>query len=127
MEILILEDNPTNALILKRMAAKVLDGEIVVEGDANRALALCHERRFDLLIVDQILPGRTGVQITRAVRQIDAYADVPIVMVTADTDPSLSLEAVAAGVTTFLTKPVEAIAFREVLRIHAKPRLAEAS
>ena len=127
MKILVIEDNATNALILKRLAAKVCDAEVVVESDANQALQLCHSQPFDLLIVDQILPGMTGVQITKAVRQLDSYASVPVVMVTADTDPRLRPEALAAGVTDFLTKPVEALAFRELLQSHLTSQLSKAS
>lgn len=118
MTILIVEDNPTNAMILKHLAKKVTSEAIKVAGDGNTALMLCHAEHFDMLIVDHLLPGMSGLQFAKAVRLMDRYRDVPMVMVTADDDPRLHEEAKAVGVTDFLHKPVEAVAFRKLLADH---------
>jgi CheY-like chemotaxis protein len=120
MAILIVEDNPTNAMIIKHLAKKVTVKDIKVAGDGNAALKLCHAEEFDMLIVDHLLPGMTGLQFVNAVRLMDRYRDVPVVMVTADDEPRLRDEAKAAGVTDFLHKPVEAMAFRKLLSDHLR-------
>lgn len=118
MTILIIEDNATNAMVLKHLAKKVATQDIVVEADPVRALELCHHTRFRLLIVDNVLPGMNGIQIIKAVRMMERYDDIPIIMVTADSEPGLREAAIEAGVTDFLTKPVEALAFRSLLLTH---------
>ncbi|MBB4953096.1 CheY-like chemotaxis protein [Agrobacterium vitis] len=118
MSILIVEDNPTNAMILKHLARKVADDEVTLQADANDALVLCHNTLFDMLIVDQILPGMTGLQFVKAIRQLHRYDTVPIIMVTGDNDPALRLAAKESGVSDFLTKPVEALAFRQLIANH---------
>jgi CheY-like chemotaxis protein len=118
MAILIIEDNPTNAMIIKHLAKKVTNEEMVVASDGNSALALCHAETFSMLIVDHLLPGMSGLQFIKAVRLMDRYRDVPAVMVTAETDPRLREEAREAGVTDFLHKPVEAMAFRKLIADH---------
>lgn len=115
MTILIIEDNATNAMVLRHLAKKVTTEEILVEADPLRALELCHNTLFRLLIVDNVLPGMNGLQFTKAVRMMQRYDNVPIVMVTGDSEPGLREAALDAGVTDFLTKPVEAIAFRSLL------------
>ena len=65
-----------------------------------------------------MLPGMSGLQFVKAVRLMDRYRDVPVVMVTADDEPRLREEAKAAGITDFLHKPVEAVAFRKLLSDH---------
>lgn len=115
MAILIVEDNATNALILKHLARKATDVEVIVEADPTRALELCHNQVFDLLILDQMLPGMTGVHFTKVIRMNARYDAVPVVMVTADVSPELREEALSAGVSRFLTKPVEALAFRNLV------------
>ncbi|WP_429931613.1 response regulator [Agrobacterium vitis] len=115
MSILIVEDNATNAMILKHLARKVADDEIIVQADANEALVLCHQTLFDLLIVDQILPGMSGLQFVTMLRQLGRYDQVPIIMVTADNEPGLRQAARQVGITDFLTKPVEALAFRQLI------------
>ncbi|MCC8931606.1 MULTISPECIES: response regulator [Rhizobiaceae] len=118
MAVLIVEDNPTNAMIIKHLAKKVTSKEIKVAGDGNTALMLCHTESFEILIVDYQLPGMSGLQFVKAVRLMDRYCDTPVVMVTADDQPRLCEEAKAAGVTDFLRKPVEAVAFRKLLADH---------
>lgn len=118
MTILIVEDNPTNAMIIKHLAKKVTNEEMVVASDGAAALALCHAEAFSMLIVDHLLPGMSGLQFIKAVRLMDRYRDVPAVMVTAENDPRLSDEARTAGVTDFLNKPVEAMAFRRLIAAH---------
>lgn len=118
MTILIVEDNPTNAMIIKHLAKKVSTEEMVVVADGNTALTRCHAEAFSMLIVDHLLPGMSGLQFIKAVRLMDRYRDVPAVMVTAETDPRLRDEARAAGVTDFLHKPVEAMAFRQLIADH---------
>ena len=115
MTILIVEDNPTNGLILQHLVKKVHSGDILVEQDPARALQVCHERDVTLFLVDHMLPGMTGIQFTRLVRRVPKYRNTPAVMVTADTSPQLKLEALGAGVTEFLTKPVEAVGFRNLM------------
>ncbi|MCF1435488.1 response regulator [Agrobacterium vitis] len=115
MSILIVEDNATNAMILKHLARKVADDEIIVQADANEALVLCHQTLFNLLIVDQILPGMSGLQFVTTLRQLGRYDQVPIIMVTADNEPGLRQAARQVGITDFLTKPVEALAFRQLI------------
>lgn len=118
MTILIVEDNATNAMILKRIAEKVTAEDVVVEPDAGVALKRCHGEQFSFLIVDQIMPGMSGVQFIKAVRMIGRYDDVPIVMVTADHEPKLRDEAIAAGVRDFLTKPIDTVVLRSILSSH---------
>lgn len=115
MAILIVEDNPTNGLILRHLVKKVYSGDIVVEADPAKALQLCHTQDFTLLLVDHMLPNMTGVQFVRLLRKISRFKHVPAVMVTADTSRSLRDEALNAGVTEFLTKPVEAVSFRSLM------------
>lgn len=115
MTILIVEDNPTNAMILKHLAKKVTDEEILIEADGTKALTLCHNRLYNMLIVDHMLPGMSGLQFVKAIRMKERYDEIPVVMVTADLEPGLRQAARASGVTDFLTKPVEAVAFRSLL------------
>lgn len=113
--VLIVEDNPTNGLILRHLVKKIYAGDIVVVEDPARAIELCHSRDFSLFLVDHMLPGMSGVEFVRLLRLIPRFMNVPAVMVTADTSPRLRAEAMGAGVTEFLTKPVEAIGFRKLM------------
>jgi CheY-like chemotaxis protein len=115
MAILIVEDNPTNGLILRHLMAKAGSSDIVVCDDPLKALRACETQHFDLLMVDHMLPGMTGLEFVRIVRDLEDFRETPIVMVTADTSAALREEALEAGVNTFLTKPIEALGFTQMM------------
>jgi DNA-binding NtrC family response regulator len=96
--------------ILKRLGRALRDeGHDVVEAmtirDAQRHLA---ERPFDLLVVDNVMPGMTGLEFIREVAQTMAPGERPqIVMMTAHGTTQLVREAFKLGVEDFLEKPFE--------------------
>jgi len=96
--------------ILKRLGRALRDdGHEVVEAmtirDAQRYLS---ERPFDLLVVDNVMPGMTGLELIREVAQTMAPAERPqIVMMTAHGSTQLVREAFKLGVEDFLEKPFE--------------------
>jgi DNA-binding response OmpR family regulator len=77
------------------------------EGLANgqEALSRTEQERFDLLVLDLMIPGLDGVSVCRAVRRTRLNQDVPILMLTAkreETDKVIGLE---SGADDYLTKP----------------------
>jgi PAS domain S-box-containing protein len=73
--------------------------------DASAALAAFDAGRIDAVIADEIMPGITGTQLARALRQ--RRTDLPFVLVSGYTGPLLSERALAAGVTEILRKPFQ--------------------
>jgi two-component system alkaline phosphatase synthesis response regulator PhoP len=76
--------------------------EVDIVGDGNDGLAATRDRPFDLMVLDLMLPGLSGLDVCRAVR---AESDLPIVMLTArdgELDRVLGLE---IGADDYVTKP----------------------
>jgi DNA-binding NtrC family response regulator len=96
--------------ILKRLGRALRDdGHEVVEAttisDAQRQLS---NRPFDLIVVDNVMPGMTGLEFIREIAQTTPAADQPqIVMMTAHGTTQLVREAFKLGVQDFLEKPFE--------------------
>lgn len=84
----------------------VIDCDVTGFAEARPMIAAAGDTTFDLFILDYRLPDLTGVDAMRLLRADARFAHVPIVMVTADSDTALRLEAIRAGATDFLTKPV---------------------
>jgi len=100
--ILIIEDEER----LARMIARVLREEGYVAetaGDGRTGLARALEDSFDLLIVDWMLPERSGVQIVRGLRA--AEIGVPVLMLTARDQVEDRVEGLDAGADDYLPKP----------------------
>jgi two-component system response regulator RegX3 len=99
--ILVVEDEPT----LRETLAEALESdgfEVRQAGDGNAAVASFRERQPDLVLLDLMLPGISGLDVARAVR---AESSVPIVMLTArdsEVDKVVGLE---LGADDYVTKP----------------------
>jgi two-component system OmpR family response regulator len=86
-----------------------------VDGDAG--LTLARERKFDLIVLDLMLPGLDGVTVCRAIRRESANTDTPILMLTARREESDKVLGLDSGADDYLTKP---FGIRELLaRIRA--------
>ena len=57
--------------------------EVVTAADGDEALRLIHERRPDLVVLDVMMPGRTGYEITRSLRADEETKQIPVILLTA--------------------------------------------
>lgn len=101
--VLVVEDDPTVretvTLLLERAGF-----EVCAVGDGQESLDLLDRRRFDLVVLDVMLPGRDGFEVCRAVRR---WSQVPIVMLTARTDTVDVVTGLELGADDYLTKPFQ--------------------
>src|ERR1700761_2347139 len=96
---------------------------VTTAGDAAEARTKLSSMEFDLLIVDVMMPGETGLELTESLRQTNA---VPILLLTAMAEAGDRIDGLERGADDYLTKPFEP---RElVLRIrHILARVAPAA
>jgi DNA-binding response OmpR family regulator len=74
-------------------------------GDGKTALARTESGRFDLMVIDLMLPGLDGLSLCRAVRNGRLNHDVPILMLTARREESDKVVGLESGADDYLTKP----------------------
>ena len=93
-------------------------------GDGDEALRLARDARFDLIVLDLMLPGLDGVTVCRAIRRDSPNAETPILMLTARSEESDKVLGLESGADDYLTKP---FGIRElVARARALLRRAQA-
>lgn len=109
MRLMIVEDNRTNLLVLKGILQKFEDCEVEAYLNPVEALARLFEQRFDLVLVDYLMPEMDGRTFIAEARSHPEYQHVPIVMITADGNRQTRIEAITAGATDFLNKPVDPV------------------
>jgi PleD family two-component response regulator/EAL domain-containing protein (putative c-di-GMP-specific phosphodiesterase class I) len=103
--ILVVDDQPVSALF----AARVLEGNgMVIErvGDPLAVLDALERFRPDLVLMDLHMPGASGIELTRIIRDQAQFADLPIVFLSVEMDPRQQLNALRVGGDDFLAKPV---------------------
>ncbi len=105
MKIAIIDDAPVNVTLLRHLVNKLPGGEPVCFTDPQAALDWCLQNDPDLVVVDYMMPGMNGTELTQRFRQ--QFADTPVLMVTANHDVALRHQALQLGVTDFLNKPLD--------------------
>jgi DNA-binding response OmpR family regulator len=124
-KILIVDDEPINLEFFDVMLSK-LGFEVEKAENGEEALSLLDAFRPDLIILDNIMPGLTGWEVTKKIKNDEEYEefrDVPIVMFSAMDAVEDKIEGYELGVEDYITKPFN---FSEVLaRIRAVLRSGE--
>lgn len=107
--IMVVDDQSTGRAILEQVV-KSLDERVEVEGFARPVDAVVWAARHiaDLVLVDYMMPDMDGIELVGRLRSLPGYEHVPIVMITAQDDKAVRYAALDAGITDFLTKPVDA-------------------
>jgi putative two-component system response regulator len=109
VNILIIDDSRSSLALLGSILSEIKDCTIETFLRPVDAMARCKVMQFDLVMVDYVMPDMDGIEVTRALRQTEAYRLVPIVMVTSALDQKVRTEAIAAGATDFVHKPFDRI------------------
>jgi signal transduction histidine kinase/CheY-like chemotaxis protein len=108
--ILLVEDNASN----RELAKMVLVGngfEVDIAVDGDEGLHKARSRVYDLVLMDVELPGMDGLTLTRMLKSDPKTAGVPIVALTANAMKGNEQEALAAGCSGYISKPIEVANF----------------
>jgi two-component system response regulator RpfG len=121
--VLVVDDQPTARLTLDKLVGALPNvGSLVSYESPLHALDWARSNHAELALIDYHMPGLTGIDLTRSLRELDHFRDVPIVIVTHDVDRDVRLDALEAGATDFLLKPVDVYEFRarctNLLQLH---------
>ena len=102
--VLIVEDQielrAIHSTYLQREGFRVLSA-----GDGDSALEIARAQHPDVIVLDQSLPRRSGVEVARALQQDPNMSEIPIVMMTALAYGAIGQKARDAGCVGFLSKP----------------------
>ena len=100
--VLVVDDEPGMLHFIRKTLAPRL-GQVEVAGSAEEAGSLLQKHRFDLVILDITLPGKSGIELLREMRASGERCEV--VLITAFADLDTAIEALRAGASDFLLKP----------------------
>ncbi len=113
LKTLVLEDEPeTNELMCTTL--KNFFSEVHSATDAKSAMALFDRHSPDIIFVDIILPGKSGLEVAKEIREINPKQI--IVIVSASNDMGNISEAVKIGVNNFIRKPIDTDKMIDVLK-----------
>jgi putative two-component system response regulator len=114
--VLMVDDNMTNLVLVRQLVRRVEECETLAFTDPASALEALRETDVDLILVDYVMPEIDGVEFVRRTRRMSRHATVPVVMVTTTDEREVVLQALEAGATDFLTKPLDPLEFKVRVR-----------
>lgn len=106
LNVLSVDDDPTLGLLLKTFIHS-LGHECTVVGDGERAVQQYRQSAFDLVLMDQLMPGMGGIAATRAIRELQKLSGWrPIIMLSGLSETDDQVASLDAGCDDFIGKPV---------------------
>jgi two-component system, sensor histidine kinase and response regulator len=104
LEILIVEDSPTQAERLRRLI-RSSGYHARVAANGKLALADIREHKPHLVLSDIVMPEMNGYELCRAIKADPALRDIPVILVTSLTDPKDIIRGIECGADNFIRKP----------------------
>ena len=104
--VLIVDDSKTALMYLRDMLKKAGFAVTTAENaeDAQRKL---DQGKPDLILMDVVMPGQNGFQLTRAISRDPRFTDVPIIMCTSKNQETDRVWGMRQGARDYITKPVD--------------------
>jgi len=119
MDILLVEDNHVN----QKLAIALLGRwghHVTVAGDGKLALEIFGRQRFDLVLMDMMMPVMDGLEATRLMRAGESARRTPIVAMTANAMQGDRERCLQAGMDDYISKPIKIAELQRIIQIHAR-------
>jgi two-component system chemotaxis response regulator CheY len=113
MKILIVDDFSTMRRIIKNLLRDLGFNNTAEADDGTTALPMLKNGDFDFLVTDWNMPGMQGIDLLKEVRADAKLANLPVLMVTAESKRDQIVEAAQAGVNGYIVKPFTAQTLKE--------------
>ena len=129
--ILIVDDSAFNRIVLKRILSDLYILEEASSAEETLAILSRRSHEFSLVLLDLIMPGMGGFGLLEKMNEYQWIGDLPVIMVSSETDSAMIKRAYSLGITDFIRRPYEPEIVQQriknTLALYAKQRrLAEA-
>jgi two-component system, OmpR family, copper resistance phosphate regulon response regulator CusR len=124
MKILIVEDEPgISAFLRQGLEEESFEVDVAETGAEGLTLALSGE--YDLLLLDWMLPGVSGVELCRVFRR--SFRDIPVIFLTAKDTAEEAIFALQSGANDYIRKPFHFEELLERIRVQLRPKINDQS
>lgn len=113
--LLYIEDNPANLMLVEQLVARRPDMRLLGARDGNLGIQMARASRPDVILMDINLPGISGIEALKILREDPVTAHIPVVALSANAMPRDIQKGVLAGFFLYLTKPIKVTEFMHTL------------
>lgn len=92
------------------------DWHLDLAASATEALEYAQQTHYDLFIIDYLMPDKTGLELVERLREQPEYHETPILMLTAETDPTIKQQAKSMHVSAWVVKPFQPLTMIEAVK-----------
>ncbi|MBS0242215.1 MAG: response regulator [Proteobacteria bacterium] len=121
-KIAVIDDSITNLTTLRLMLSRAISCEVSTYDRIDTDAMLNLIDSMDLILIDQNMPSFTGLSLIEKICAQQNPAKPSMVLMSASNDPELRAQAIAAGATDFLAKPIDPTDLRELVHRLIGPR-----
>lgn len=120
--LLVVDDQPLNIQAIYEIFSDTHQVRMATTG--MQALAACEEQLPDMILLDVMMPELDGYEVCRRLKLNERTRDVPVIFVTAQSDPQDEAYGLELGAVDFITKPINAAVVRARVNTHLQLRAA---
>ncbi|HDR7766388.1 MULTISPECIES: fused response regulator/phosphatase [Bacillus cereus group] len=124
MSILIVDDNPVNIFVIKKILKQAGYQDLVSLNSAQELFEYIHfgkdssrHNEIDLILLDIMMPEIDGLEVCRRLQKEEKFKDIPIIFVTALEDANKLAEALDMGAMDYITKPINKVELLARMRV----------
>lgn len=114
--VLAVDDQPMHLQVLHELFRD--DYQLFVATSGPRALEICRDHAPDLVLLDGVMPGMDGYEVCARLKGQASTRDIPIIFLTAQSDPAEETRALELGAVDFIVKPVNPAVVRARVKTH---------
>ncbi len=115
--LLYVEDNPANLMLIEQLVKRRPDMRLLSARDGNLGIQLARANQPEVILMDINLPGISGIEALRILREDPATAHIPVVALSANAMPRDIEKGLEAGFFRYLTKPIKVNEFMQTLDV----------
>lgn len=125
-KVLVVDDNEINRVVIKRLLSQT-QMKISTASSGNECLELITKEHFDIVLLDQMMPGMDGVETLHRARELtdSKCLETPFIVVTANAIVGVREEYLAAGFNDYISKPVNGTQLEKMILKYLPSNLIE--
>lgn len=110
--LLVVDDNPDNREMLTRRLRRLGYANVECAADGEEALAMNAETPFDVILLDVMMPRKSGIEVLEELRLANRLDDTPVIMISAATELDTVVRCLELGAEDYLPKPFNPVLLR---------------